>query len=202
MFPPLNLPSTTSLIASKTAVSTRFDRARQDVRAEERLVGVDADPPDAFLLRRVERTEPTAARRPGRSTPDALLDLVERDLPCTSPGRRSPASSRSASVIPGSACLGARLVAGDEAVDGRLLLPADRADHVLARQPLLLEPGEIADEVARPPARGRAGRGRSRACAAPRLVDVDDRELRCAGTFVATVSMAVALGEADADVRS
>src|SRR6185503_15490674 len=32
-------------------------RRRQDVVAEERLIGVDADAPEALLLRRVERAE-------------------------------------------------------------------------------------------------------------------------------------------------
>src|SRR3954452_20541700 len=39
-----------------------LDGTREDVRAEERLVCVDADPPHALLLRSVERTEPAAAR--------------------------------------------------------------------------------------------------------------------------------------------
>src|SRR5689334_20356206 len=56
-----------------------LDRAREDVRAEERLIGVDADPPHTLLLRRVERTEPAAARDL-EDHAGALLDLVERDL--------------------------------------------------------------------------------------------------------------------------
>ena len=38
-----------------------LERARQDVRAEEGLVGVHADAPDLLLLRRVECAEPAAA---------------------------------------------------------------------------------------------------------------------------------------------
>src|SRR5918994_4366129 len=53
--------------------------AREDVVAQERLVGVDADAPDALLLRRVQRAEAAAA---GNLEDDvgALGDLVERHL--------------------------------------------------------------------------------------------------------------------------
>ena len=52
-------------------------RARQHLRAEVRLVGVDADPPDALLLRCVEHAEPAAA---GDLEDDvrAVGDLVQR----------------------------------------------------------------------------------------------------------------------------
>ena len=56
-----------------------LDRAREDVRAEVGLVLVDADPPLALLLRRVESAEAAAA---GDLEHDlgALRDLVQRDL--------------------------------------------------------------------------------------------------------------------------
>ena len=49
------------------------------MRAEEGLVGVDADPPDVLLLRRVERAE-TAAAGDLEDDARALLDLVQGDL--------------------------------------------------------------------------------------------------------------------------
>src|ERR671918_73435 len=56
-----------------------LERAREDVVAEERLVGVHADAPDLTLLGAVESTEPAAA---GDLEDDvrAVGDLVERDL--------------------------------------------------------------------------------------------------------------------------
>src|SRR5215216_7419249 len=54
-------------------------RAREDVRAEERLVGVNADAPNAVLLRRIECSQTTAARDL-EDHAGALLDLVQRDL--------------------------------------------------------------------------------------------------------------------------
>ena len=123
-----------------------FHRARENVRAEEGLVGVDADPPDALLARRVERTEAAAA---GNLEDDAraVRDLVQRDLLAL---RLVVEVLRVAvqQLDPRIRRLRAGLVAGDEAVDRRLLLSADGADYVLARPPLLLERREIADEVA------------------------------------------------------
>ena len=97
--------------------------------------------------------------------------------------------------------LGAREIAGDEAVDGRLLHAADGADHVLARAPLLLQPREVADEVADlllAEEQPLDVRGLARD---ERLVDVDDRE---ADVRIALRHLAdrVALREADADHRS
>jgi hypothetical protein len=73
---------------------------------------------------------------------------------------------------------GARLVAGDEAVDRRLLLAADRTDHVLAGTTLLLETGEIADEVARLLLAEEQAEQVLRLVRLFALVDVDDREVR------------------------
>src|SRR5581483_3578269 len=53
-------------------------RARQDVRAEEGLVGVDPDPPDLLLARGLERTE-AASARDLEDGDRAGGDLVERD---------------------------------------------------------------------------------------------------------------------------
>src|SRR5207244_12790277 len=53
--------------------------ARQHLRAEVQLVGVDADPPESLRLRLIERAEAAAA---GSREDDLrlLADLVERDL--------------------------------------------------------------------------------------------------------------------------
>ena len=59
----------------------------------------------------------------------------------------SPVSSR-ARLDPGVGLRGAGEVAGDEPIDRRLLHAADGADHIVAGTALLLEPGEITDEVA------------------------------------------------------
>src|SRR5215213_6434143 len=54
-------------------------RLREDVVAQERLVGVDADAPEALLLRRVDRAE-AATTRDLEDHVGSLGDLVERDL--------------------------------------------------------------------------------------------------------------------------
>src|SRR5688500_13720141 len=54
-------------------------RAREDVRAEERLIVVDADAPDVTLVRRLQRTEPAAAGG-GEDRVRAGCDLGQRDL--------------------------------------------------------------------------------------------------------------------------
>src|SRR6266550_682969 len=121
-------------------------RAGQDVRPEKRLVGVDADAPDVLLLGRVQRAQ-TAATRHLEDHARALLDLVQRDLLALRlvvPVLRVGIQRRDAGIRgPRS-----RLVAGDEAIDRRLLLATDRADDVLPRTPLLLEAGEVTDQIA------------------------------------------------------
>ena len=120
-------------------------RARQDVGAEEGLVGVDADPPHLLLAGRVERPEPAAARNL-EDDAGAAGDLVERELLAL---RLVVPIGRVAvqDLDPGDGLLGAGLVARDEAVDRRLLEAADRADHVRAVAALLGERGEVAGEV-------------------------------------------------------
>ena len=123
-------------------------RAHQHVLAEVTLVGVHADAEDVLLLRRVERAEAASARRPGRR-PWRRFDVVAAPAPCTSPGRRSPVSSCASTFTCGYAFFAALVVAAEEAVDRRQLLPADRSDHTRAvRDVLRLQPGEVADEVA------------------------------------------------------
>src|SRR5262249_1256645 len=56
-----------------------LQRLGPDMGAEVGLVGVDPDPPDALLLRRIERAKPAAARDLEDDDRPAL-DLVERDL--------------------------------------------------------------------------------------------------------------------------
>ena len=57
----LELAALRTLDGEVDAVVDALDRARQDVRAEVRLVDVDADALDAGLLRRVERAEAARA---------------------------------------------------------------------------------------------------------------------------------------------
>jgi hypothetical protein len=63
----------------KTAVVDPLHGARQDVRAEVRLVLVHADAPAALLARSVERAE-AATAGDLEDHPRALRDLVEREL--------------------------------------------------------------------------------------------------------------------------
>ena len=56
-----------------------LQRARQHLRAEVRLVGVDADPPHVLLLRSVEHAEAAAARHLEDDV-RAGCDLAERGL--------------------------------------------------------------------------------------------------------------------------
>ena len=104
-------------------------RARQHLRAEIRLVGVDADPPHVALLRGVEHAEPAAARDLEDDV-RARGDLVQRGrlaLRLVDPVLRVRVQELHARI----GLARARLVAGDVAVDRRLLLAADRADRVL-----------------------------------------------------------------------
>src|SRR5258708_39633281 len=122
-----------------------LDRARQDVRAEVRLVDVDADAPDPGALRGVERAE---AARAGDVELDlrALIDLVLCDrlaLRLIDEVLRVADEHRDAWV----ARLRAGLVARKEAVDRRGLDAADHAEGLLAALLLHHEPGEAADEV-------------------------------------------------------
>ena len=137
-------------------------RAREDVRAEERLVGVDADPPALALTGRVERAE-AAAAGDLEDHVRAARDLVQRQLLALRlvvPVLRVVVDQ----LDPGSRLLGAGEVAGDEAVDGRLLHPADGADHVLARPGASPRAPPDSRRGTRPPARGRAAPGRWPAC--------------------------------------
>src|SRR6266540_3011107 len=171
-------------------------RTRQDVRAQERLVGVHPDSPDALLLRRVEGAEPTTAGNL-EDHAGALFDLVQRDLLAL----RLVGEVLGVAVQeldPGIGGLCTRLIAGDEAVDRRLLLPADRADHVRAGQPILLEPGEVTDEVARLLLAEEQPEQVGRLVGLLRLVDVDDGELRLGEVRRRRVDRR-RLGEADAD---
>src|SRR5215831_17979574 len=151
-------------------------RARQDVRAEEGLVGVDPDAPHVLLLRSVERAE-AAAAGDLEDHASALLDLVQRDLLAlrlVGEVLRVPVQRLDAGIR----CLGTGLVTGDEAVDRRLLLAADGADDVRPRPTLLLEPGEIADEIPRLLLLEQQAEQVLRLAGLGRLVDVDDREVR------------------------
>src|SRR4051795_2712726 len=122
-------------------------RARQDVAAQIRLVDVDADPPDALLPRGIERAEPAVAGDVEQD-PRALGDLVKRDRPAFGRVRevvRVGVEQHDARV----GALRPRSVADDPAVDTGEPVPADRADNVAARPPLLHQAGQVAGEVAR-----------------------------------------------------
>ena len=120
-------------------------RARQDVRAEVRLVDVDAVAPDTGLLRRRKRAE--AARACDRE--DDLRtgrDLVLRDR-LALVLRDEVLRVADQDLRPGDALPSAGPVAGDERVDRRDLHAARRADRVAARA-LRHQRGEAADQVA------------------------------------------------------
>src|SRR3954470_10492779 len=123
-----------------------LDAAREDVRPEEGLVAVDADPPDLLLLRRVERADPAQAcnveddLRAGRDLVEReLLALVLRDEVLRVVDEDLHLRVRA---------LRAELVARDPDVDRRDLHAADRADHLLAALLLRHQRREGADETA------------------------------------------------------
>src|SRR5919106_1394796 len=107
-----------------------LDGARQDVAAEELLVVVDADAPDALLLRRVERTEAAAACDLEHDL-GAAVDLRERELLAL---RLVDEVLREVDQRPRApdAALRARPVRGDEDVHRRERDAAHGADHVSA----------------------------------------------------------------------
>src|SRR5215216_640534 len=143
--------------ALEGAVLDRLDRvvdghvdllegARDDVRAEVALVGIDADALDVLLLRRVERAEAALA---GDLEDDlrALRDLVERELLAeVLLDEVLGVAVEGLDVRVG--LLGAGLEAGDVAVDRRDLLATDRGDHLVAALVLDVEPRQRSDEVA------------------------------------------------------
>ena len=119
------------------AVLSRFGRqedrgvdalqgARQDVRAEKRLISIDADAPDLLLLRRQECTE-AAATSDLEDGLRACRDLVEGELLALRlvfPVLR--VAPLDVDPRDGGRCSGP--VAGDVAVDRRLLEARDGAD--------------------------------------------------------------------------
>src|SRR5215207_1773710 len=143
--------------ALEGAVLDRLDRvedrhvdllegARDDVRAEVALVGVDADALHVLLLGGVERAEAALA---GDLEDDlrALRDLVERELLAEvllDEVLRVAVEGLDVRV----GLLGAGLEAGDVAVHRRDLLAADRRDDLVAALVLDVERGERAGEVA------------------------------------------------------
>ena len=123
-----------------------FLRAREDHGRRGTTGRRRRDPEPAPAPRPRSARRGRSRPRPGRSR-SSRARSGSAPAPCrASPGRPSPASSRG-SARPG-ATLPPREVAGDEAIDGRFLHPADGADHVLARPPLLSEAGQVASQVA------------------------------------------------------
>ncbi len=204
--PSWSIPKTTFLPSGERAVLDRPDgqehgavdaleRARQDVRAEEGLVAVDADPPDALVLRRRERAEAASS---GDLEDDlrARCDLVQRELLAL--GLVLPVLRvRPRHLRPRHCRLCTGLVAGDEAVDRRLLEATHGADR-LAAGLLGLERAEVPDEVAHLLLAEEEALDVRRLALQERLVDVDDREVRV-GEPLGGRRDRVALREADPD---
>src|SRR4051794_4281772 len=150
-----------------------LQRARDDLRAEVGLVGVDADRLDALLLRRVDRAE-AAGARDLEDDLRALGDLVERDLLALV--LRGEALRVAVERLDGRiGLLRARLEARDVVVDRRDLLAADarqRATVVLG-----VQRGQVADEVTGLLLLERQADDVLRLALHPGRVEVDDREL-------------------------
>src|SRR6478672_9285289 len=122
-----------------------LDCAGQDVRAQVRLVDVDAVAPDTRLLRRRERAE---AARAGDREDDLRTgrDLVLRDR-LALVLRDEVLRVADQDLRPGHALRSTGAVAGDERVDRRDLHAARGADRVAASA-LRHQRGEAADQVA------------------------------------------------------
>ena len=122
-----------------------LQRACEDVRPEEGLIRVDADPPHVLLLRGVERAE-TAPARNLEHDAGAARDLGERQLLAL---REIHPVVRVAphDLDARDGLLGTGDVARDVAIDRRLFEAADGADHIAARA-FLGKRAEVADQVA------------------------------------------------------
>ena len=123
-----------------------FHRARQDVRAEERLVLVDSDAPEACVLRRAERAE-TATARDREDHVRVRLDLVVGDV-LTEVLLHEVVRVAAEDCRTGDALLRAGLIAGEEDVHRRDLNPHDGADDRLRLVVLRDERSHATDEVA------------------------------------------------------
>ena len=120
-------------------------RARQYVPAEMGLVDIDSDPPDSTLSCRLQRPESAGA---GDLEHDsrALRDLAQGDRP-TFHGVEEvvgiAVQRRDARIGSSRACL----VAGDEPLDRRHPLAADRADHLLPGRERQHERSQVAGQI-------------------------------------------------------
>src|SRR3954447_4744095 len=150
-----------------------LQRARDDLRAEVGLVGVDADRLHALLLRRVDRAE-AAGARDLEDDLRALGDLVERDL-LALVLRREALRVAVERLDAGVGLLGAGLEARDVVVDRRDLLAADARER--AAVVLGVERGQVADEIARLLLLERQADDVLRLTLHRGRVEVDDREL-------------------------
>src|SRR5215216_2605801 len=120
-------------------------RARQDVPAQMGLVDIDADAPNALLLRRVEGAEATGA---GHLEHDSrsLRDLAQGDRPTfhrVGEVVGIAVQRRDARIGSSRPCL----VAGNPPLDRRHLLAADRADHLLPGRERQHERSQVTGQI-------------------------------------------------------
>src|SRR5829696_2370663 len=120
-------------------------RARQYVPAEVGLVDIDSDPPDATLACRLQRPE---AAGPGDLEHDSrsLRDLAQGDRPALHGVEEVvgiAVQRRDARIGSARACL----VAGDEPLDRRHPLAADRADHLLPGRQRQHERSQVTGQI-------------------------------------------------------
>src|SRR6266508_782394 len=120
-------------------------RARQYVPAQMGLVYIDSNPPDPTLACRLQRPEAASA---GDLEDDSrsLRDLAQGDRPTFRGVEEAvgiAVQRRDARIGSSRACL----VAGDEPLDSRHPLAADRADHLLPGRERQHERSQVAGQI-------------------------------------------------------
>ena len=150
---------------------TSLTGAREDVRAEPRLVLVDTDPPHAALSSGRQRPEAAFA---GDVEDDAgsPRDLVWRDATAAI-GVPELYEYVCSNRIRGLALRAPARKAGDEAYDGADIETGDASGDVRSRAPSLDETGEISDHEADLPSRAESPSSAATAfrCRTPRVTD-------------------------------